>query len=280
MAEIYSDAERHGISTDNAYTYDMLVSDIGRFKEENPGIPVFSIGKSVEGREIYALKIGSGSKRIFICGAHHGMEWLTAKVCVKFGEELATPSRGSLAGMPTIYIVPMVNPDGVEIAASGYKWQANARGVDLNHNYDALWSLSRVTEEKFGITGPCASKYGGDYPESEPESRAVADFTRENNFDAVFALHSQGEVIYYDFCGVVPDGSEEYLQRFEMYSDYVRDLPVGTAVYGGYKDWFIKKFKKPGFTIEIGRGENPLPLSDFDNVYCAVREVLWGMVQG
>ena len=283
LAEIYTDAERHGISKDNAYTYDMLVSDIVKFKEENLEIPVFSIGKSVEGRELYAFKIGSGSRRVFICGAHHGMEWLTAKVCMEFGKELTDNNPSTASGPPpltqgmlesSVYIVPMVNPDGVEIAASGYRWQANARGVDLNHNYDALWSLSRVAEEKFGIVRPCASKYGGEYPESEPESRAVADFTRENNFDAVFALHSQGEVIYYDFCGIVPEGSEKFLRQFEHCSDYVRDMPVGTAVYGGYKDWFIKKFKKPGFTIEIGRGENPLPLSDFDEVYSGVRGVL------
>ena len=219
LAEIYTDAERHGISKDNAYTYDMLVSDIVKFKEENLEIPVFSIGKSVEGRELYAFKIGSGSRRVFICGAHHGMEWLTAKVCMEFGKELADACAGRKSfeqqastqqicfkdethcgkensfDFPSVYIVPMVNPDGVEIAASGYRWQANARGVDLNHNYDALWSLSRVAEEKFGIVRPCASKYGGEYPESEPESRALADFTRANNFDAVFALHSQGEVI-------------------------------------------------------------------------------------
>ena len=43
--------------------------------------------------------------------------------------------------------------------------------------------------------------------------------------------------------------------------------PTGMASHGGFKDWFIESFGRPGFTIEIGRGENPLPISDFDEIY-------------
>mgnify|MGYP000817358184 FL=1 len=45
------------------------------------------------------------------------------------------------------------------------------------------------------------------------------------------------------------------------------DVPDGIASYGGYKDWFIRAFKRPGFTIEVGLGENPLPIEDFPQVY-------------
>lgn len=273
LESLYFSAERHNYSTDEVYTFSQLCSDIDNIKNLYPDIPVFSIGKSFDGRDIVALKLGVGSKRLFFCGAHHGMEWLTAKVCIEFAKELV--SYTDILHKFSIYIVPMVNPDGVEIASRGFKWQANARGVDLNHNYDALWQLSRITEIESGITSPCSSKYGGAYPESEPETKAVADFTRENNFNSVFALHSQGEVIYYDFCGIVPPETEEILTRIESSSRYLRELPSGTAVCGGYKDWFIKKFKRAGFTIEIGMGENPLPLSDFDNVYNEAKKVLF-----
>lgn len=253
----------------------MLLSDISSFKHDFPKTTVFSIGKSVQGRDIPAIKLGNGSRRIFICGAHHGLEWLTAKACITFAKRFAAEKSDGVS----LFVVPMVNPDGVELAASGLMWQANARGVDLNHNYDALWVMSRHSCEKLGVTGPCSSKFGGEYPESEPESRAVANFTRQNNFDAVFALHSQGEVVYYDFCGKVPQGTEDYLARFEAASCYVRDLPEGTAVYGGYKDWFIRKFKKPGFTIEIGLGKNPLPLNQFDEVYSRLEPLLFECVK-
>lgn len=275
MSNIYENVKKHNLPPYEAYTYDTLLGDISDFKAHYPKTPVFSIGKSINGRDLLALKLGSGAKRIFICGAHHGTEWLTAKVCMQFAQDFV---KTLFSNHASLYVVPMVNPDGVELASNGLRWQANANGVDLNHNYDALWELSRQTEIKLGITKPCASKFGGAFPESEPESRAVANFTRQNKFDTAIALHSQGEVIYYDFCGVVPNGTEEYLDRFEAVSCYRRDLPEGTAVYGGYKDWFIKKFKKPAFTIEVGLGENPLPLSQFDQVYKGVFPILKELV--
>lgn len=257
----------------DAYRYENLLYDIKSLKTKHPSVPVFSIGQSVEGRELYTLKLGSGSKRIYFNAAHHGMEWLTAKVLFAFAEDLASSPPSA-----SVYLTPMVNPDGIEIAADGKGvfWQANARGVDLNHNYDALWDLSKQTSE---VTVPSATRYGGEFPESEPETRAVANFTRQNKFDVVFALHSQGEVIYYDFCGIIPDGTEEYLRRFESVSRYRRDIPSGISSYGGYKDWFIKCFRKPGFTIEIGIGENPLPMSDFDTVYDNVRPILYEAIR-
>ncbi len=259
-----------------SYKYKDLVSDLKSIKNEYPHIPVFSIGKTVENRAIYAIKWGNGPRRIFLNGCHHGTEWLTAKVLVEFAKALAT---SKVLTSSSVYIVPMVNPDGVEIASRGIYWQANAKGVDLNHNYDALWELSRQTEILWGITEPGPTRYGGSFPESEPESKAVANFTRQNVFDITASLHSQGEVIYYDFCGIVPDGTEDYLSRFEAVSNYKRDIPEGIASYGGYKDWFIKKYKKPAFTIEIGLGQNPLPLSDFDKVYEGVFPILKELVR-
>ncbi len=271
---MYQDVPKHNIPAYEAYTYDMLLKDISEFKATYAEFPVFSIGKSREGRELYAIKLGNGSRRIFICGAHHGMEWLTAKICMQLAFDLANGKHTASCDGTSLYLVPMVNPDGIELASGGIKWQANAIGVDLNHNYDALWELSKQAEKNQGILSPCASKYGGPFPESEPESQAVANFTRQNKFDMAVALHSQGEVIYYDFCGIVPNDSEKYLQKFEAVSRYKRELPEGTALYGGYKDWFIKKFKKPAFTIEVGLGENPLPLSQFDDVYDDVLPIL------
>lgn len=264
------------LSNTNVYTYQKLVLDIETFKKEYRDIPVFSIGQSHAGHEIIAIKLGSGPRKIFYNGAHHAMEWLTSKILFTFAKDLADNTFGTAPLMDgtCLYIVPMVNPDGVQIASDGSKWQANACGVDLNHNYDAMWQLSKSLEEKNGIFSPGPTRWGGEFPESEPESRAVANFTRQNKFDMVMALHSQGEVIYYDFCGYVPNGTEEYLKRFEAVSRYKRDLPEGISAYGGYKDWFIKTFKKPGFTLEVGLGENPLPLEDFEEVYNSVVGIL------
>lgn len=253
------------------YDFNNLYTDLLHLNNMYENLSVFTIGSSVLGKNLYCLKLGCGSKRIFFNAAHHGMEWLTAKILVQFTDDLLS------AQMPvtsTIYILPMVNPDGVEISETADGWQANANGVDLNHNYDALWHLSKQSEKEHGILGPGPTRYSGPYCESEPESRAVADFTRQNNFDAVFALHSQGEVFYRDFCGFVPEKSYDYSARFEAVSPYRLDTVNGIASYGGYKDWFINKFKRPGFTIEVGKGKNPLPLSKFDTTYRRVYPLL------
>lgn len=251
------------------YDYTTLTEELTDFRNNHPDIPVFSIGKSIENRNLYAIKLGSGSRRILFHGAHHGMEWLTSRLLMDFARDLADKQHNaeSIWQKTTLYLIPMVNPDGIEIAKSGIFWQANARGVDLNHNYDALWHCSKLAETKHDISGPGPTRFSGPYPESEPETKALANFTRQNFFDLTLSFHSQGEVIYWDFCGYAPKESLAYLDRFEAVSPYRRDIPAGMASYGGYKDWFLQTFKKPGFTIEIGLGENPLPMKDFDDIY-------------
>lgn len=253
------------------YVYDFkeLEKELARLKSAHPEVPVFAIGKSIEGRSLYGIRLGRGGKRVFFNGTHHGTEWLTAKVLMRFARELADGMHDSekLLQNRVLYLVPMVNPDGVAIAADGTYWQANASGVDLNHNYDALWHLSKQSEAGAGITGPGATRFSGAFPESEPESRAVADFTRQNHFDLAIAFHSQGEVIYWDFCGYAPEESYLYAKRFEAVSPYRTESVSGIAAYGGYKDWFIRTFRRPAFTVEIGLGQNPLPITDLETVY-------------
>lgn len=251
------------------YDYDTLSEEIKTFCNNYPNIPVFSIGKSTESRELFSLKLGSGSRRVLFHGAHHGMEWITSRLLMEFAIYLTGVSSNNVDTIwkkNTIYIIPMVNPDGVEIAKTGNFWQANARGVDLNHNYDALWHCSKLAETEHGIKGPGPTRFSGPFPESEPETKALANFTRQNSFDLTLSFHSQGEVIYWDFCGYAPEESYAYLDRFEAVSPYRRDLPDGIASFGGYKDWFLQTFKKPGFTIEVGKGKNPLPIEEFDEI--------------
>jgi g-D-glutamyl-meso-diaminopimelate peptidase len=218
---------------------------------------------------------------------------------MKFIEDFseAYANKSNLAGYrvkelwkeSAIYVMPMVNPDGVDLVLNGLSeenpyyqelirwnsgnrdfsrvWQANVRGVDLNHNYDASWELSKEAEVAYGITGPGPTRYSGPYPESEPESRAVADFTRKHNFRLVLAYHSQGEVIYWTYSNLTPLESVEIVERFAEVSGYIPAETYGIVSYAGYKDWFIKEYRRPGFTIEVGRGINPLPISQFDKIY-------------
>ena len=191
-------------------------------------------------------------------------------------------------------IVPCVNPAGTEIALRGalgagdYKnlvqnvcggdtarWQANARGVDLNHNYSSGWEELHVNERQNGITGPSQTRYGGEHPESEPETAAMTRLCRENNFIRALAFHSQGEEIYWKYGENHPENSETLAKAFALSSGYSLSSPEGLAVGGGFKDWFITEFNRPGFTIEIGKGVNPLPLEDFEKIYNKIENMLF-----
>lgn len=251
------------------YTYVDLERDLKSLREKHPTLSVFSIGKSLQGRSLHGIKLGHGNIRILFHGAHHGMESITSALLMTFAKELVDGlyDAKTLLGRTSLYLIPMVNPDGVEIAATGKPWQANARGVDLNHNYDALWHLSKQAEAEYGIQGAGPTRFSGAYPESEPESHALATFTRWNSFDLALAFHSQGEVIYWDFCGYAPENALSFGKRLEAVSCFSLDTPDVIASYGGYKDWFIRTFQRPAFTIEVGLGENPLPLSDLPTTY-------------
>ena len=230
---------------------------------------------------------------------HHALEWITAPILIKFaedymksyahGEKLYDFNVSELFGKVSIYLVPMINPDGVDLVLNGLssdnpnyhnllewnndsedfsmKWQSNNNGVDLNHNYDALWEIGKAAEPDNGIFGPGPTRHSGESPESESESRAVANFSRSINFDLVIALHSQGEVIYWTFNDINPPNSYEIGKKLEKVSCYMLDETEGMASYSGYKDWFMQEFNKPGYTIEVGLGENPLPISQFGEIY-------------
>lgn len=294
------------VQTDIDYTYDVLKRDIDGLKKRYPFIEVGSIGKSVLGKELYYLKLGNGPNKVFYNGAHHSLEWITSPLLMKFaenfirgyafGEEIRGYNIGDIWSRSTIYIVPMVNPDGVDLVLNGLKrdnpyynqlivwnngssdfskdWQANNRGVDLNHNYNASWQQSKDAEKEYGVYGPGPTRYSGPYPESEPETQAMVNFTREHDFRLALAYHSQGEVIYWQYDALTPPESERIVEVFAEVSGYTPSQTEGIASYAGYKDWFIEEFRKPGFTIEVGLGKNPLPISQFDKIYNDNEELL------
>ena len=259
------------------YDYTKLTNEIEYLQKLYPALEVGSIGKSELGRELYYIKLGNGKSRVFYNATHHGLEWITSAVLMKFAEDYmrAYYANALFYGVDvcklfnniSIYLVPMVNPDGVDIALNqGLHWQANSNGVDLNHNYDALWEVGKAHEIENGVFGPGPTRYSGEFPESEAESRAVANFSRKMNFDLAIALHSQGEVIYWTFNNLMPPKSFEIAKKLEKASGYALDETEGIASYSGYKDWFMQEFNKPGYTIEVGLGENPLPIEQLSEI--------------
>lgn len=293
------------------FSYSRLTASLNDFlyvdsAAESPMFKTEIIGKTVMNRNIYLITAGKGKKRLFLSGAFHGMEDITAEFLIRFAKKLLQlykeKSEAVLKILDdiSIYIVPMVNPDGVSISLNEVrqedtfynflisannvsndftKWQANANGVDINHNFDADWHLSREFEKEYGIFGPSPTRYAGKAPESEAESRALVSLTREKEFDMVIAFHSQGEEIYYSFGENTPPDSAKLAKEFEKASGYKAMIPKGISSFGGYKDWFINEFRRPGFTIEVGIGENPLPPQQLDEIYPKAEKIIFSAIK-
>ncbi len=253
------------------------------------------------GRPVRTLVIGNGERKVIYSAAHHANEWITTPVILKFVEEFAQALRdgGTIGGVSaatlaenaTIYTVPMVNPDGVDLVTGalqpgslGYEtaaalatnyptipfpdgWKANLLGVDLNLNYPAGWLQAREIKFSQGYTRPGPRDYVGRAPLDQLESRALAGYTEAIDPALVLAYHSQGRVIYWQFQDYYVPSARELGERFAELSGYtLEDTPYESS-FAGYKDWFIQQFRRPGYTIEVGTGENPLPLSQFDEIY-------------
>lgn len=269
----------------------------------HPSVSRQVLGKSLCGRSIDLLQLGAGDDPVLLCGAFHGMEWLTSLLLLRFTAQMAAALEtgaliseiklGDFLRRRGVMVIPCVNPDGVEISIHGSaaagecrelvhnasrgdasRWQANARGVDLNHNFNAGWEALHALEQQQGIHCPAPTRYGGEYPESEPESRLLCDFCRSQYFRHALAFHSQGEEIYWDFGEHTPEKSRLMAQVMAASSGYKMSEPEALATGGGFKDWFISYLHRPAFTIEIGKGKNPLPLSDLPNIHQTLEEML------
>ena len=284
------------------YDYLKLKNLIRELCEEYPFIKTGVIGRSCAGRDITALRIGNASEYTLFAASFHGSEHITGNVLMLFLEELAhsLKNNSSLAGINVqkalsgrgIIFVPRVNPDGCEISIKGAvacgtlekqikrlcngdfeHWNANLRGVDINHNFNAGWEKLKKEEIKNGIYGPSPTRYGGHRPESEPETLALCELCRNTKINHAVALHSQGEVIYWNYKDNHPPRAKRMAEIMATSSGYALDSPTGLALGGGFKDWFIEEFNRPGFTVEIGKGENPLPINNAFNLYEELREM-------
>ncbi|KGX85015.1 M14 family metallopeptidase [Pontibacillus marinus] len=276
------------------YDSEQLQHDLRKLNKVYDFIKVQTIGYSVLGEPLLELVMGEGEKRVHWNGAFHANEWITTPLLLKVVEEYAEgiihgrQLEMELFSSTRLSVVPMVNPDGVNLfmhgseIAKGFKelvnranhnhvnftsWKANIRGVDLNNQFPAHWEV----EKKRKPQEPNFRDYPGESSLSEPEAKALFDLTQNSNFDRVLAFHSQGEVIYWGYQNQEPSQAESVVGAFKAVSGYE---PVHTIdSYAGYKDWFIQDYKREGYTVEVGKGINPLPWSTFYNHLKKVKSI-------
>ena len=283
------------------YSYETMLTDTDKLRHMYPEfIKTSSIGNSVEGRELLLIEFGRGDKKVFVCGTHHAREYISTTYLMYAIDRYAYAYRNNtpwgkynpkeILDDVTFYIVPMVNPDGVNLVQNGLyatkhadeiskmkiyegeqygysAWKANMHGVDLNWNYDKDWSDEKTRNPR-GSVG-----FNGDHPYSEPETIAVTDYISNNYFDAYVSFHTQGEIFYWADDPVKPS----YINR-EIKKDtgFVEYTDSGEGIGGSFFDYAYRTFKKPTMTVELCPyiGNFPYPDNDFDTVWKPAKNVL------
>lgn len=279
------------------YSYNDMVADINKFKKNFPGfIQTQVIGKSVDGRNIYAIKLGRGNKEIFLNGSHHAREHMTTNVLMEMLDQYAASYSANrsfngynvktLLNKVSIWFVPMVNPDGVMLVQEGHltaknpkyvlqlngnktdfsSWKANIRGVDLNRQYPADWANIANNTGK-----PSPENFKGYKPLSEPEVLAVYNFTKAHPFKVAVAYHSSGRILYWNFRQAPAQYNRDYqiALKYSKLTGYSLVFPGPNPSGGGFTDWFIQDMKMPGFTPEISTHTfgKPVPIANFDTIW-------------
>lgn len=289
-----------GAMEENPYTYEQLMLEVENVKEITE---VGTIGKSEQGRTIPYIKIGNGERNILLIGTHHAREWIASLFLMKLVREYAGAYdiqgkvgnyRASLLDDTAIIVIPMLNPDGVAIQQKGLKaadiggkfklwsmnhfsnnfsrWKANGQGVDLNRQYPSGWDeLKRLP------AWPSFKQYRGKHHSEAVEVQQLIHFTKKIKPDMAIAYHTSGQEVYWYY-----KNSQDTIERdfalavqIAKKTGYELSFPQKDAVGGGYTDWFISTFQKPGFTIEMCESveETNPPLSCLQSEWEGNREV-------
>ena len=288
------------VNTEIPVTSELAERYLRQIAEKYPFTWLETVGATDFQRKIWMLTVGTGPRRVLFTAAHHANEWITALVLLKYTEDLAEAiQKGGilygqrakeLAEAVTICLIPMVNPDGVDLVNGALKedsqyalaktlaenyptipfpngWKANLLGTDLNLNYPAGWLRAREIKFSQGYTKPGPRDYVGRFPLNQMETKALAELTERLDPALILAYHSQGKEIYWQFRDYRVPGARELGEVMARVSGYTLAEPAEESAYAGYKDWFIQNFRRPGYTVEVGSGENPLPLSQFPEIY-------------
>ena len=288
------------VATNVDYTYEITNIFAMGIVKRYPFVQKGSAGKSIMDKDLITLTLGEGETQVFFNASHHANEWITTPVVLKYVEDLAKAfaynsgiagiDAKNLLGQKTLFTIPLVNPDGVDLVNGGITddyflnltrqisnrftdipypngWKANITGTDLNLNYPANWLKAREIKFALGFTEPAPRDYVGQTPLSAREARHVYEYTLSHDFALTISYHTQGNVIYWKYLDYLPQNSLEIANALSRVSGYALSVTPSESSYAGYKDWFISYYNRPGYTVEVGRGTNPLSISQFDSIY-------------
>ena len=285
------------LTVTDKYTYTQMMADMKALQALYPQfISISSIGKTAKDQDIPLMLVGNPNAKyqVLVQAAMHGREHFTTWIAMAMVDAMLT--QGKMAGDVCYHIIPMVNPDGVEISQTGKlddvqmaiyeidrqhgyagssitqyatQWKANALGVDVNRNFVSGWD---ITDDRLH---PSSEKYRGSIPFSTPEALVLYEYTLSQTFHATLSLHSYGNVLYYEYGNKQPVNRLSYslakaVQNVTGYVPTAFDNTTGA----GYKDWVMEELGIPSLTVEIGSSSVPVPLKDAYNSFDRCRDML------
>ena len=221
------------------------------------------IGGSLEGRPLRALRIGKGGKKMLINGTQHAREWIATMVTTCVADRLITEYDTdarvkAFVDTTEVVVVPVVNPDGYQFSwGTDRYWRKNRRdrhGVDLNRNFDIAWGGRGSSDKKR------SEFYRGAYAFSEPESQAIRDLAKREQFVASVDFHTFGQIVMHPWCHTSSRSPDD--ARFRAVGDR-----IASAIYaahdnayrmnqcggasGTLMDWMYAETKALSFIIEL-----------------------------
>ncbi len=267
------------VNTSSPESFDSLLGTVTALKNRYPDLlRIYTAGYSESGRELLLYTLGSGEKKALITGAIHAREHITTKYLLKVTEDYcnayysATGHYGSydiynLLNEYTLYIIPCINPDGLEIILSNdspeknvrvsklSEYKANKNGVDLNRNFPIAWDYINN-----GVTAPADYYFKGYESGSAKETQVLMNLCKENDFSFMISVHVKGNCIFW--------GDTYKTNNNPIYKAFAEDicnasglnmtLPTQKAkdYGGGFENWFRHTFEKPGVCIELVDNKN------------------------
>lgn len=282
--------------SDKKYSYSDMRQDIQQLTEKYPDrLTSQVLGQTADGRNIYALCLGNpeAEKQIFVTAGLHAREYINCQVvmmmveryCSNYGSRYKGVTYRELFDDVAIYIMPMVNPDGIAISQSGSSaikdaalrkkvqkmprrggysnWKSNARGVDLNHNY-------KMYAGKHPQKKPASENYPGPSRFSESETQAVRDLMKSmTNMKACLNYHSMGQVIYWGYKNKSYKSKSYALAKMfrTMTGYYLIDESYTKATYGDLEHYIINEYRIPYVCIETGYGGVPVASNQLMPIY-------------
>ncbi|MBE5942353.1 MAG: peptidase M14 [Lachnospiraceae bacterium] len=284
------------------YSYKDMKKDIEELESKYADyVDVQIIGKTVDNRNIYDVILGNpdAEKAVIFQASIHAREYMTSQLVMEqieyyldhYDEEYKEKTYREIFDKVCVHVVAMANPDGVTISQEGISgirkaslrkklkkmyganrttiWKANARGVDLNRQFDYKFEYKIKKKYKKGAY----ALYGGKKPVSEKETKTLVKLVNEVKPKAVVNYHAMGNVIYCNY-----GGKKKVQKKVYKLAGEIRSLTgyyyMGLDKSPGFANWLVCKKKIPSCTVEIGRNTTPVPISQFGTVWKQNKEVM------